>query len=44
MTTMKEPGHSHLLFYLPAKPGITVVRVLSGYRDLDFLFSDPGEG
>lgn len=28
----------HLLFYLPREHGIVLVRVLSGYRDLDALF------
>jgi toxin ParE1/3/4 len=35
------PVGNYLLFYVPAKRGITVVRVLSGYRDLDSLFASP---
>lgn len=28
----------YLIFYLPQKQGIVLLRVLSGYRDLDLLF------
>jgi toxin ParE1/3/4 len=35
------PVGNYLIFYLPVKTGITIVRVLSGYRDLDSLFEDP---
>ena len=30
----------YLIFYLPRKNGIVVVRVLSGYRNLDALFEE----
>jgi len=30
----------YLIFYLPRKNGIVVVRVLSGYRNLDVLFEE----
>lgn len=32
------PVGNYVIFYVPHKDGITVVRVLSGYRDLDALF------
>ncbi len=32
------PVGNYLIFYKLGKEGITVVRVLSGYRDLDTLF------
>ena len=32
------PMGNYLIFYRPAEDGIEVVRVLSGYRDLDRLF------
>lgn len=31
------PVGDYLIFYVPSKTGITVVRILSGYRDLDKL-------
>jgi len=31
------PVGNYVIFYTPRKTGITVVRVLSGYRDLDAL-------
>ncbi len=31
----------YLIFYLCRKAGVTVVRVLSGYRDLHSLFDSP---
>lgn len=34
------PVGNYLIFYLPRKGGITVVRCLSGYRDLDSIFGD----
>ena len=33
------PVGDYLIFYLPSKTGIVVVRVLSGYRDLDKLLT-----
>lgn len=33
------PVGDYLIFYCPTKTGIVVVRVLSGYRDLDKLLS-----
>jgi toxin ParE1/3/4 len=38
------PVGNYLLFYLPIKNGIMIVRVLSGYRDLDSLFEVPDNG
>lgn len=35
------PVGTYVIFYLPIKNGITIVRVLSGYRDLDSLFEVP---
>jgi toxin ParE1/3/4 len=38
------PVGNYLIFYLPIKNGIVIVRVLSGYRDLDSLFEVPDNG
>jgi len=32
------PLGNYVIFYRAAKPGIEVIRVLSGYRDIDALF------
>lgn len=34
------PVDDYLIFYRPIAEGIEVVRVVSGYRDLEALFSD----
>jgi toxin ParE1/3/4 len=34
----------YIIFYYPREDGIDVVRVVSGYRDLESLFSDSDEG
>lgn len=34
------PIDSYLIFYRPIEDGIEVVRVVSGYRDLDTLFDE----
>lgn len=31
----------YLIFYRPIETGIEVLRVVSGYRDLDALFDEP---
>jgi toxin ParE1/3/4 len=31
---------NYIVFYYPREDGITIARVVSGYRDLDFLFTD----
>lgn len=33
------PVGDYLIFYVPLPDGIQVIRVLSGYRDIDSLFS-----
>jgi toxin ParE1/3/4 len=30
----------YIIFYYPRQDGITVTRIISGYRDLESLFSD----
>lgn len=37
------PVEDYLIFYRPIEDGIEVVRVVSGYRDLDPLFDDRNE-
>lgn len=34
------PIGNYLIFYRPTEQGISIERILSGYRDLDTLFSD----
>jgi toxin ParE1/3/4 len=34
------PIANYLIFYRPTEQGISIERILSGYRDLDALFSD----
>ena len=34
------PLDDYLIFYIPIEDGIEVVRVISGYRDLDTLFDE----
>jgi len=34
------PVGDYVIFYKPRKDGVTVVRVLSGYRNLEFLFHE----
>jgi len=34
----------YIIFYYPRQEGIYVVRVVSGYRDLEYLFDDESEG
>jgi toxin ParE1/3/4 len=38
------PIDRYLIFYCPVSEGIQVVRVLSGYRDLEAVFSELAEG
>lgn len=33
------PVGNHVIFYRPIEDGVEIVRVLSGFRDLPFLFS-----
>ncbi len=33
----------YIIFYYPREDGIDVTRVISGYRDLESLFSDSDE-
>lgn len=37
------PVEDYLIFYRPVEGGIEVLRVVSGYRDLEALFSEPDE-
>ena len=39
-TLRSFPVDDYLIFYLPIVEGIEVVRIVSGYRDLEALFSD----
>ncbi|WP_292800792.1 hypothetical protein [Nostoc sp. NMS7] len=39
--TLNEVGWGSSLFYRPIETGIEVLRVVSGYRDLDALFDQP---
>jgi toxin ParE1/3/4 len=34
------PVGNYIIFYRPNEKGISIERILSGYRDLDTLFSD----
>jgi toxin ParE1/3/4 len=34
----------YLIFYHPIEDGIEILRVVSGYRDLEALFPDEDEG
>lgn len=37
------PVDDYLIFYRPIETGIEVLRVVSGYRDLDALFDQPDD-
>ena len=37
------PVGNYVIFYRPSETGITIERILSGYRDLDALFQPQGE-
>jgi toxin ParE1/3/4 len=37
------PVDDYLIFYRPIKGGIEILRVVSGYRDLEALFQEPFE-
>ena len=39
-TLRSFPVDDYLIFYRPIVEGIEVVRIVSGYRDLEALFSD----
>jgi toxin ParE1/3/4 len=38
------PVDDYLIFYRPIEGGIEILRVVSGYRDLEALFQDEDEG
>jgi toxin ParE1/3/4 len=38
------PVEDYLIFYRPIEEGIEILRVVSGYRDLEALFQDEDEG
>lgn len=38
------PVDDYLIFYRPIEGGIEVLRVVSGYRDLEALFQDEDDG
>lgn len=40
LTLRSFPVDDYLIFYRPIVEGIEVVRIVSGYRDLEALFSD----
>lgn len=37
------PVEDYLIFYRPTEGGIEIMRVVSGYRDLDALFDKPDD-
>ncbi|MEA5539477.1 type II toxin-antitoxin system RelE/ParE family toxin [Limnoraphis robusta Tam1] len=37
------PVDKYVIFYRPIKNGIQIERVLSGYRDFESIFLEPGE-
>jgi toxin ParE1/3/4 len=37
------PVGNYVIFYRPSETGITIERILSGYRDLDALFQNEDE-
>ncbi|MEH2237100.1 type II toxin-antitoxin system RelE/ParE family toxin [Nostoc sp.] len=37
------PVDDYLIFYRPIETGIEILRVVSGYRDLDALFDQPDD-
>lgn len=37
------PVGNYIIFYRPTEQGISIERILSGYRDLDALFRSEGE-
>lgn len=37
------PVDDHLIFYRPIEGGIEILRVISGYRDLEAFFQEPFE-
>lgn len=39
-TLRSFPVEDYLIFYRPVDAGIEIIRVVSGYRDLEALFSD----
>ena len=40
---VRAPFEKYLIFYLPRRDGIEVVRVLHGFRDLDPILASKGE-
>ncbi|BAY38496.1 plasmid stabilization system protein [Nostoc sp. NIES-2111] len=37
------PVNDYLIFYRPIEEGVEILRVVSGYQDLEGLFSEQGE-
>lgn len=37
------PVGNYIIFYRPTQQGISIERILSGYRDLETMFSEPDE-
>jgi toxin ParE1/3/4 len=37
------PVGNYIIFYRPTEQGIAIERILSGYRDLEVMFSEPDD-